>query len=66
MYNSIPMLNVDLPVSPDFSGRILLYVERGHVVANKPVLEDEMVGSVELFTQFLQRAGYRLEANCEE
>lgn len=66
MYNSIPMLRVDLPLSSDFSGRILLYVERGHVVANKPVLEDEMLGSIELFTQLLQRAGYRVEANREE
>jgi hypothetical protein len=64
--NSIPMLNVDLPLLSDFSGRILLYVEGGHVVANKPVLENEMVGSVELFMQLLQRSGYRVEANCEE
>ncbi|QOI56577.1 hypothetical protein [Rouxiella badensis] len=66
MNNSSPMINVDLPLSCDFSGRILLYLEGGHVVANKPVLENELVGSVELFTQLLQRAGYRVEANCEE
>lgn len=58
MHNEIPLLNVDLHVSPDFSGRILLYVENGLVKADMPLHPGEIVGTQSLFEQILERAGY--------
>ncbi|WP_337065167.1 hypothetical protein [Rouxiella badensis] len=60
------LLNVELHVAPKFSGRLLLHFEHGRLLSDRHVLENELVGSVELFKQLLQRAGYRVEANCEE
>ncbi|HCA7159586.1 TPA: hypothetical protein ACJ2TD_001837 [Klebsiella pneumoniae] len=60
MHSQIPMLNVALHVSPDFSGRIMLYVENGLVKSDLPLLPDEIIGTPTLFNQLLERAGYRV------
>lgn len=60
MHSQIPILNVALHVTPDFSGRILLYVENGVVKNDMPLMADEIIGSHVLFSQLLERAGYRL------
>ncbi|HDE1546810.1 TPA: hypothetical protein PCC46_002263 [Klebsiella quasipneumoniae] len=60
MLNQIPLLNVDLHVSPDFSGSIMLYIENGHVKSDLPLLPDEIIGTPTLFNQLLERAGYRV------
>ncbi|KUR16114.1 hypothetical protein [Klebsiella aerogenes] len=60
MHSQIPVLNVDLHVSPDFSGRIMLYVENGLVKSELPLLPDEIIGMPTLFNQLLERAGYRV------
>lgn len=43
---------------PD-SGRALMY-RRGDEVSFMPLQDDEMVGTPTLFTQILERAGYRI------
>ncbi len=60
MHSQIPILNVDLHVSPDFSGRILLYIENGLVKSEMPLLPNEIIGTPSLFNQLLERAGYRI------
>ncbi|MEN0581918.1 hypothetical protein AAIG39_23375 [Phytobacter palmae] len=60
MHSQIPMLNVDLHVSPDFSGRIMLYVENGLVISEMPLMPDEIIGTPSLFNQLLERAGYHV------
>lgn len=60
MINQAPVLNIGLHVNPEFSGRILLYVENGVVKADTPLQADEIIGSAALFEQILERAGYRL------
>lgn len=60
MFNQAPVLNIDLHVAAEFSGRVLLYIENGVLKADKPLQEDEIIGSAELFEQILERAGYRL------
>ena len=60
MHSQIPMLNVDLNVSPDFSGRIMLYVENGLVTSEMRLMPDEIIGTPSLFNQLLERAGYRV------
>jgi len=56
----MPLLNIDLHVSPDFSGRILLYIENGLVKSEMPLLPNEIIGTPTLFNQLLERAGYRI------
>lgn len=55
-----PVLNIGLNVTPEFSGRILLYIENGVVRSDRPILEEEIIGTPKLFEQILERAGYRL------
>lgn len=60
MTSRMPLLNIDLHVSPDFSGRILLYIENGLVKSEMPLLSNEIIGTPSLFNQLLERAGYRI------
>lgn len=60
MHSQIPILNVDLHVSADFSGRILLYIENGLVKSEMPLLPNEIIGTPSLFNHLLERAGYRI------
>ncbi len=60
MRNQAPVLNIDLHVSPEFSGRILLYVENGIVKGDTPLMADEIIGTPTLFNQLLERARYRV------
>ncbi|MFR0631967.1 hypothetical protein [Citrobacter freundii] len=60
MRNQAPVLNIGLHVNPEFSGRILLYVENGVVKGDTPLMADEIIGTPTLFNQLLERAGYRL------
>ncbi|WP_208743710.1 hypothetical protein [Citrobacter portucalensis] len=60
MHNDIPLLNVDLHISPSFSGRIMLYVENGLVKSEMPLLPEEIIGTPVLFDHILERAGYRV------
>ncbi|MDZ5727780.1 hypothetical protein EKN76_14090 [Enterobacter bugandensis] len=46
---------------PD-SGRALMY-RRGDEVSFMPLQDDEIVGTPTLFTQMLERAGYRVSKN---
>lgn len=60
MHSQIPMLNVDLNVPLDFSGRIMLYMENGLVKSEMRLMPDEIIGTPSLFNQLLERAGYRV------
>lgn len=60
MTSRMPLLKIDLHVSPNFSGRILLYIENGLVKAESPLMADEIIGTPTLFNQLLERAGYRI------
>lgn len=60
MISRMPLLNIDLHISPDFTGRILLYIENGVVKGETPLMADEIIGTPSLFNQLLERAGYRI------
>ena len=60
MDSQIPMLNVSLHVSPDFSGRILLYVENGLVKGDTVLHKNEIIGTPTLIDHILERAAYRV------
>lgn len=60
MTSRMPLLNINLHVSPEFSGRVLLYIENGVVKGDTPLMADEIIGTPILFNQLLERAGYRI------
>ncbi len=60
MISRMPLLNIELHISPDFSGRILLYIENGVVKGETPLMADEIIGTPSLFNHLLERAGYRI------
>lgn len=60
MDNQIPVMNVSPHVSPDFSGRILLYVENGFVKGDTGLRPDEIIGTPVPFDHILERAGYHV------
>lgn len=60
MTSRMPLLNINLHVSPEFSGRVLLYIENGVVKGDTPLMADEIIGTPTLFNQLLERAGYRI------
>ena len=53
---------ITIQVSPDFTGRICLYVENGKLKANRPVREDEYIASLLSFMEIAEMAGYKITA----
>nr|WP_049856695.1 hypothetical protein [Trabulsiella odontotermitis] len=53
-----PVLPVDLHVAPDFSGRVLIWFEKGEAVCDMPLRDDYMIGSLEALLEMAQRAGW--------
>ncbi|MBE0041837.1 hypothetical protein FOT65_25300, partial [Citrobacter portucalensis] len=42
-------LNVDLHVLPDFTGRVVLYIENGRVTCDRRLFEDEHICALDTF-----------------
>lgn len=38
-----PVLNVDLHVLPDFTGRVVLHIENGRVICDRQLFDDEHI-----------------------
>lgn len=53
----LPVLAVDLHVSPDFSGRVLVYVRNG-LVTDSPLFDDELIDTFDGFIQKAHQAGW--------
>ena len=56
-----PVLNVDLHVLPDFTGRVVLYIEKGRVTCDRRLLDDEHICALDTFIEMAREAGLRLE-----
>ncbi|ECS7436810.1 hypothetical protein ACC901_001496 [Salmonella enterica] len=56
-----PVLNVDLHVLPDFTGRVVLHIENGRVICDRRLLDDEHICSVQSFIELAREAGLRIE-----
>ncbi|EDQ0630457.1 hypothetical protein VYF99_001260 [Salmonella enterica] len=56
-----PVLNVDLHVLPDFTGRVVLYIENGRVICDRQLLDDEHVCSLDSFIEIARETGIRFE-----
>lgn len=56
-----PVLNIDLHVSPEFTGRVVLYIEKGHVKCDRRLLDDEHICAIDTFIELAREAGLRIE-----
>ncbi|KAB0554575.1 hypothetical protein [Pantoea stewartii] len=56
-----PVLNVDLHVLPDFTGRIVLYIESGKVKCDRRVHDDEHICGLDTFIELARKAGLHIE-----
>lgn len=57
----IPVLNVNLHVLPDFTGRVVLYIEKGRVTCDRRLLDDEHICALDTFIEMAREVGLRLE-----
>lgn len=53
----LPVRTVDLHVSPDFSGRVVVYVKNGLVTVRR-LADDEHISSLAGFIEMVQLAGW--------
>lgn len=56
-----PILNIDLHVAPEFTGRVVLYIERGKVKADRRLSDDEHICALNTFIELAREAGMRIE-----
>ena len=56
-----PVLNVDLHVLPDFTGRVVLYIEKGRVTCDRRLLDDEHICALDTFIKMAREMELRLE-----
>lgn len=55
------VLNVDLHVLPDFTGRVVLYIEKGRVTCDRRLLDDEHICALDTFIEMAREMELRLE-----
>lgn len=56
-----PVLNVELYVLPDFTGRIVLYIENGKVKCDRRLLEEEHICALDTFIEMAREMELRIE-----
>ncbi|EMX2754084.1 hypothetical protein AAGQ40_002767 [Citrobacter freundii] len=55
------VLNVDLHVLPDFTGRVVLYIEKWRVTCDRRLLDDEHICALDTFIEMAREMELRLE-----
>ncbi|NWC65425.1 hypothetical protein [Cedecea sp. P7760] len=56
----VPVLNIELHVAPDFSGRVVIHFEKGRAICHRRLLDREHVASLDSFLELARMAGYRV------
>ncbi|MDS1324831.1 hypothetical protein XC67_24580 [Klebsiella pneumoniae] len=56
-----PVLNVDLHVLPDFTGRVVLHIENGRGICDRQLFDDEHICTLATFIEMARDAGLRIE-----
>ncbi|EAA7933070.1 hypothetical protein ID86_27335 [Salmonella enterica subsp. enterica] len=54
-------LNIELFLPPDFTGRVVLYIENGRVTCERRLLDDEHICSLDTFIELAREMELRLE-----
>ncbi len=57
----LPVLNIVLHVLPNFTGRVVLHIEKGRVTGDRRLLEDEHICSMDTFIEMAREMELRLE-----
>ncbi|HBC0187586.1 TPA: hypothetical protein I8O92_001987 [Salmonella enterica subsp. enterica serovar Napoli] len=57
----LPALNIELFISPDFTGRVVLYIEKGRVTCDRQLLDDEHICALDTFIEMAREMELRLE-----
>ncbi|EAC0474479.1 hypothetical protein KZL06_004374 [Salmonella enterica subsp. enterica serovar Teshie] len=57
----LPALNIELFISPDFTGRVVLYIEKGRVTCDRRLLDDEHICALDTFIEMARERELRLE-----
>lgn len=57
----LPALNIELFISPDFTGRVVLYIENGRVTCERRLLDDEHICSLDTFIEMARDMELRLK-----
>ncbi|EBD9558280.1 hypothetical protein NOM24_003060 [Salmonella enterica] len=57
----LPALNIELFISPDFTGRVVLYIEKGRVTCDRRLLDDEHICTLDTFIEMAREMELRLE-----
>ncbi|MBJ9288889.1 hypothetical protein [Citrobacter freundii] len=56
-----PILNIDLHVAPEFTGRVVLYIESGKVKADRRLSDDEHICALDTFIEMARDMELRFE-----
>ncbi|EOV0253361.1 hypothetical protein ACOIPX_005041 [Salmonella enterica] len=57
----LPALNIELFISPDFTWRVVLYIENGRVTCERRLLDDEHICSLDTFIELARDMELRIE-----
>lgn len=60
MPNQTPTITATLQVTPDFTGRVLVYVKNGAVERDMPLSDDQIALTVDDFIELAKRAGWHV------
>lgn len=58
---SRPILNIDLHVLPDFTGRVVLYIENGQVKCDRRLSPDEHICALDTFIEMARDMELRIQ-----
>jgi len=56
-----PILNIDLHVLPEYTGRVVLYIENGKVKADRRLSDDEHICALDTFIEMARDMELRLQ-----
>lgn len=56
-----PVLNIDLHVLPDFTGRVVLYIENGQVKCDRRLSPDEHICALDTFIEMARDMELRIQ-----
>lgn len=59
--NERPVLKVALHVLPDFTGRVVLYIENGQVTCDRRLLPEEHICSLDTFIEMARDMNLRIQ-----
>ncbi|KGA39559.1 hypothetical protein KU75_21870 [Pectobacterium odoriferum] len=60
MHDQIPTITATLQVTPDFTGRVLVYVKDGRATSDRRLFDDELVAGLDTFLELARKAGWHV------